>query len=106
MPNNSNFLSAAHERKLAIHSLAEIIPEMTGDEYAELLDSTRDHGVEVPIEVVRVGDHFEIVDGRHRWRAVCDAILRAWAVPDPWAWFPPARRRPCVLQERGGQGQR
>lgn len=50
------------------HRLAKLIPPMTADEYAELRENIRQHGLREPITI------FEdrILDGRHRARACRD----------------------------------
>ncbi|MBA4067938.1 MAG: hypothetical protein C0501_30395 [Isosphaera sp.] len=50
------------------HPLAESLPEMTAEEYAELRDSVRDHGLKVPIKLFEG----KVLDGRHRLRALRD----------------------------------
>jgi ParB-like chromosome segregation protein Spo0J len=52
-----------------IHPLADLIPEMTATEFAELRNSIRDEGLRVPIVLTSDG---RILDGRHRARACAE----------------------------------
>ena len=53
---------------LTTHPLAEYWPEMTADEYSELLASIKQNGVREPIFLL----DGQVVDGRHRYRAAID----------------------------------
>jgi ParB-like chromosome segregation protein Spo0J len=46
---------------------SELIPEMSDEEWGELLESVEKNGVEVPIHAIRKTK--EVLDGRHRLRA-------------------------------------
>jgi hypothetical protein len=50
------------------HPLADCLPAMTGEEYAELLRSIRDHGLKVRIKLYEN----RVLDGRHRLRVLRD----------------------------------
>lgn len=53
--------------ELTLHPYAEVIPDMSGEERAELLSSLKSEGQLVPITITP--EHV-IVDGRHRWEAI------------------------------------
>lgn len=57
------------EPELQIHPLAEVLPEMTAEEYRDLVESIRKNGLREPI-ILYEG---KILDGRHRVRACRDA---------------------------------
>jgi ParB family chromosome partitioning protein len=46
--------------------------EMDDDLYEALIADIRDQGFTQPILVRREGDHYKIIDGEHRWRAVAE----------------------------------
>jgi ParB-like nuclease domain len=54
--------------ELVPHPLANILPDMTAEEYEGLKASIRAHGQELPIVLL----NGQILDGRHRYRACCD----------------------------------
>jgi hypothetical protein len=51
--------------ELLIHSLANVLPDMTAEEYEGLKASIKERGQEVPILLL----NGQILDGRHRYRA-------------------------------------
>ena len=53
---------------LTTHPLAEYWPEMTADEYSELLASVKQNGVREPIFLL----DGQVLDGRHRYRAAIE----------------------------------
>ena len=53
---------------IPIHPLAEIMPPMTAQEYADLRDSIRSDGLREPLVLLDGA----ILDGRHRYRACCE----------------------------------
>jgi ParB-like chromosome segregation protein Spo0J len=58
---------------LRLHPRANEIPEMDGDQFAELLADIGRVGVTEPVQIL---DDGTIVDGRHRWLAAKEAGLR------------------------------
>lgn len=52
--------------ELDLHPYCKILPEMPKDEYLQLVESIREHGLRHPI---RIDEENRIVDGRHRYRA-------------------------------------
>jgi N6-adenosine-specific RNA methylase IME4 len=59
--------------RLTHHPLVELFPPMPEDEYASLRDDIRDKGLLTPITL---GPDGRIVDGRHRYRALCELGLQ------------------------------
>jgi ParB-like nuclease domain len=56
---------------LSLHRSIRLVPDMRPDEYAELRDDIRAHGVKVPLEVTGS----TVLDGRHRLRAAKELKL-------------------------------
>ena len=54
--------------EISTHPLANLLPDMTAEEYEGLRASIKEHGQEVPILLL----NGQILDGRHRYRACCD----------------------------------
>ena len=54
---------------MKVHPIAALLPDMSEEEFSELVEDIRLNGQLVPI--VKLGD--EILDGRHRWRA-CEEL--------------------------------
>jgi len=54
-----------------IHPLADALPLLTGDEFDDLVEHIKTHGLKRP--VVLSADGTTIIDGRNRYRA-CDAL--------------------------------
>ncbi len=49
---------------IPFHEAAEIFPLMTGDDFDELVEDIREHGLRVPIELL----DGKVIDGRNRYR--------------------------------------
>lgn len=66
------FVLADDLAKVSVHPVADFLPVMADDEYAELVEDVRERGLIEPILVIApdglAGD-IQIVDGRHRFRA-------------------------------------
>lgn len=52
-------------RELATHPVADLLPDMTAEEFEALKTSIREHGQEMPVLLL----HGQILDGWHRYRA-------------------------------------
>src|SRR4051812_30916329 len=69
-----------------IHPLANLFPEMTGDEYDALREDIRAHGLHEPIWLYQD----QILDGKHRARACSDLgidpAVRMWPGDAPRAF--------------------
>lgn len=69
--------------KLNLHPVAELLPNMSTEEYEGLKASIREHGQEVPILLL----HGQIIDGRHRYLACqelgIDPIITEIDTADP-----------------------
>jgi hypothetical protein len=58
-------MTAPFATSLEFHPLADLFPEIDGDQFAALVEDIREHGLHEPI-VLHQG---KILDGRHRYRA-------------------------------------
>lgn len=69
--------------KLTAHPISNIFPLIEGDQFEELVDDIRAHGVREPVWVFEG----QILDGRNRYRAAdlagVDCPIRAYAGDDP-----------------------
>jgi ParB-like chromosome segregation protein Spo0J len=59
--------------ELHLHPRADEVPDMDGDQYAELLADVERVGVIEPLQIL---DDCTIVDGRHRWLAAKEAGIK------------------------------
>ena len=50
--------------------------EFDGDDFQELVDSIKQHGMLSPVLVVNKGDYYEIIAGEKRWQAAKAAGLK------------------------------
>ena len=57
---------------LSAHPLAQLLPDMPAEEYAELVESIRERGLQEPIWTL----DGKVLDGRHRDRACADAKVK------------------------------
>jgi ParB-like chromosome segregation protein Spo0J len=55
-------------KPVSVHPLANLLPDMTAEEYEGLKASIKERGQEVPILLL----NGQILDGRHRYRACLD----------------------------------
>jgi N6-adenosine-specific RNA methylase IME4 len=59
-------------RELTVHERADLVPDMTREEYEGLLADIRERGLVTPVDVTAKG---VVLDGRHRLRAAGDLAL-------------------------------
>jgi hypothetical protein len=64
-------LETASMNNIPIHPAAQLLPEMTPEEYSQLVDDIAAHGQRDPVWLY----HGEILDGRHRHRACLELGL-------------------------------
>ena len=71
---------------LEFHPLADLFPLLEGQDFAELVDDIREHGLHEPIVVYED----KILDGRNRYRACLaagiDPTFTAYTGDDPVAY--------------------
>ena len=73
---------------LPLHELCDLLPDISGKEFKDMVESIRDHGLDEPI-VVYGG---MVIDGKNRQRACVEAGVE----PSYSEWFPPPT---CVKDE-------
>lgn len=69
-------MSQKLEYKIERHPLSSAFPNMTTDEFVELLDSVREIGIQVPIVLFED----KIIDGWHRYRASVELDIECPAI--------------------------
>jgi hypothetical protein len=68
-----------YEYKIERHQLSSVFPDMTREEYSELLDSVREIGIQNPIVLFED----KIIDGWHRYKASVELDIDCPAVDLP-----------------------
>jgi len=63
------------------HTYADLLPSMSDAEYQALVASIRENGLRDPIVTILTEDGPMILDGRHRYRACCDADRHPTFIP-------------------------
>jgi hypothetical protein len=74
--NKRNIMSHKLEYKIERHPLSAAFPDMSPEEYSELLDSVREIGIQNPIVLFED----KIIDGWHRYRASVELDIECPAI--------------------------
>jgi len=72
-----------HPKNIQIHSIANILPKMTENEYISLKESIKNNGQLVPVYLYRG----KLVDGRHRLKALSELgsnVIKYTKLPNNW----------------------
>lgn len=92
-----------YEYKIERHQLSSVFPDMSREEYSELLDSVREIGIQNPIVLFED----KIIDGWHRYKASVELDIDCPAVdlseetdPRPFVLAQNVNRRNLVASQR------
>jgi hypothetical protein len=69
---------------IAFHPLANLFPLIEGQEFHELAEDIRANGLIDCIDLVRVDDGYQILDGRNRYRALVWLVSTGEVLGDSW----------------------